>query len=230
MKETKEKIQKWIKQKVDGANATGVVIGMSGGIDSSVVAVLCNEVVDTLGLTIRCEVGPHDDESYADAHLIIDQFKIPHEHVYLDAGYNVVLDGITSFPDRFKDSPNVEMAKANLKSRLRMCTLYYVANAQDRLVIGTTNRTEMLLGYFTKGGDSQVDLEPVGALFKSDVWELAKELGIPEKIINKPPSAGLWEGQTDEGELGITYEELDRIFKMVDGSMHKKVMPDICRL
>jgi len=225
LKETKEKIQKWIKQKVDGTNATGVVVGMSGGIDSSVVAVLCNEVVDTVGLIMPCNSDKQDEK---DALSIIKQFGIKNCAVRLESTFTVLNASFHSFDEDI--SPHTALAQANLKSRLRMCTLYYYANAYDRLVIGTTNRTEMLLGYYTKGGDSQVDMEPIGALFKSDVRKLARELGIPDKIINKPPSAGLWEGQTDEGELGITYEELDRIFKMADDSMHKKVMPDICRL
>ena len=224
MKETKEKIQKWIKQKVEGANATGVVVGMSGGIDSSVVAVLCNEVVETLGLILPCR---GDDKDIIDAELVANDFNIEYEIIKLDEAH---IDLCQRLSIIIENNNRLDMSVANLKSRLRMCALYYTANATDRLVVGTTNRTEMLLGYFTKGGDSQVDLEPIGALFKSNVRELAKELNIPKEIINKPPSAGLWKGQTDEKELGITYEELDRIFKMVDGSMHKKVMPDICRL
>src|SRR5690606_5628013 len=103
-----------------------------------------------------------------------------------------------------------DMAVANLKPRLRMTTVYYVANTRNYLVAGTGNRSELTIGYFTKYGDGGVDLLPIGRLLKAEVRELARELGIPERIITKAPSAGLWAGQTDEGEMGFTYAELER--------------------
>jgi NAD+ synthase len=102
-----------------------------------------------------------------------------------------------------------ELAKANLKPRLRMASLYFVANTMNYLVAGTGNRSELLVGYFTKYGDGGVDLLPLGGLVKSEVRRLARELGVPERIITKPPSAGLWDGQTDETEMGFTYEALE---------------------
>ena len=107
------------------------------------------------------------------------------------------------------------MAKGNVKARIRMTWLYLIANDNDKLVIGTTNKSEFETGYFTKYGDGGVDFEPIGHLYKTEVFELARYLGIPERIIRKKPTAGLWEGQTDEGELGITYEILDETLKWI---------------
>ena len=105
----------------------------------------------------------------------------------------------------------MNLAIANLKPRLRMITLYYHANKMNYLVVGTGNKSEAVMGYCTKYGDAGVDLLPLGGLLKSQVRELAKEMGVPSEIIEKPPSAGLWAGQTDEEEMGITYEELDKV-------------------
>jgi NAD+ synthase len=99
---------------------------------------------------------------------------------------------------------------ANLKPRLRMATLYYIANSLEYLVAGTGNRCELTIGYFTKHGDGGVDVLPIGSLLKSDVRALAQDLGIPEAILQRPPSAGLWPGQSDEAEMGFSYAELER--------------------
>lgn len=105
---------------------------------------------------------------------------------------------------------------ANLKPRLRMMTLYYYSNRLDYLVVGSGNKSELMTGYFTKYGDGAVDVLPLGGLLKTEVRELGRQLGVPEEIMAKPPSAGLWSGQTDEGELNITYDELDRALGMVE--------------
>jgi NAD+ synthase len=110
------------------------------------------------------------------------------------------------------------LSAANLKARLRMIVLYYYANEHGRLVVGSSNKSELLTGYFTKYGDGGADLLPLGGLLKTQVQDLARALRIPSKIIDKPPSAGLWEGQTDEGEMGITYEELDRAILVLQGA------------
>nr|MCU0256832.1 NAD(+) synthase [Vicinamibacterales bacterium] len=138
---------------------------------------------------------------------------------------------------------SARLAQANLKPRLRMTTLYYVANRLNYLVAGTGNRTEIAIGYYTKYGDGGVDLLPLGALVKSEVRALARELGVPAPIIEKPPSAGLWIGQTDEGEMGFTYAELEdyllrgpdavapatvmKIERLVRASEHKRHLPPV---
>lgn len=110
-----------------------------------------------------------------------------------------------------------KIAQANIKPRLRMTMLYYMGHSfGNYLVAGTGNRSELAIGYFTKYGDGGVDFEPIGALYKAEVREIARFLGIPDKIINKPPSAGLWEGQTDEDEIGLTYDLLDEIIYRID--------------
>jgi len=134
-----------------------------------------------------------------------------------------------------------QLLRANIKPRLRMLTLYYSAQARNYLVLGTSNKSELSVGYATKHGDIGVDLQILGDLLKSEVYEIAKFLNIPEMILDKPPSGGLWEGQTDEGEMGFTYADLDnylatgqgsedviqRIQKMMHISQHKREMPPI---
>jgi NAD+ synthase len=117
------------------------------------------------------------------------------------------------------------MARANLKPRLRMMTLYYFANSRGYLVAGTDNKTESFTGYFTKYGDGGVDILPISHLLKRQVRAMARALGVPEEIITKPPSAGLWEGQTDEGEMGITYEELDTIIAGIESGHTESLDP-----
>jgi NAD+ synthase len=141
-----------------------------------------------------------------------------------------------------------EMAMANIKPRLRMAALYALAQTNSYLVAGTGNASELMVGYFTKYGDGGVDVEPLGNLYKWQVRGLAAELGVPQSIIDRPPSAGLWDGQTDEGELGMTYDELDaalvaisegeagdteptllsRVERLIAASAHKRAMPPAC--
>lgn len=214
----KEKIQTWIKTKVEESGAKGTVVGLSGGIDSSVVAVLCKSVVPTLGLIMPCHSVPSD---IRDALTLTEKFHISHDSLGLTEVFDLLIQELRG--------PN-KLADANLKSRLRMSVLYHYANVKNCLVVGTSNKTELLTGYFTKWGDGSADLEPLGDLYKTDVIKLAKELGIPKRIIEKPPSAGLWEGQTDEEDLGISYKELDRILKLIESTEHKRHMPEICKL
>jgi NAD+ synthase len=153
-----------------------------------------------------------------------------------------VFDGLLkTLPDDKVDPDARRLAQANIKARLRMLTLYYFANSLKYTVVGAANRDELAVGYFTKYGDGGVDIQPLGNLLKGEVKELAKFLGIPQEIINKPPSADLWEGQTDEGELGFSYDELDRylatgkasaeikkrIESMIASSEHKRQPPPV---
>ena len=121
-----------------------------------------------------------------------------------------------------------KLAASNIKPRLRMITLYYYAKLYNYIVVGTGNRSELEVGYFTKYGDGGVDILPLGGLVKTQVWELAKHLGVPDVIIRKPPSAGLWTGQTDESELGITYKQLDEV--ILTGKGDKRVIDEVNRL
>ena len=200
-----DKLVLWIRDKVLAAGLKGVVIGISGGLDSSVVAVLCHRAFgqSMLGLLMPCHSNQEDEQH---ALAVANKFSIPTKTVVLDAIYDTLLKVLPVD----KASATSQVAKGNLKARLRMLTLYFYANQLKYLVVGSGNRSELAVGYFTKHGDGSVDILPLGNLVKSQVKELASFLGIPQEIIDKPPSAGLWPGQTDEGELGLSYDELDR--------------------
>lgn len=237
MEELANKLIAWIRGQVSGAGLHGVVFGLSGGIDSAVVAVLCTRAFpeNCVGLVMPCYSSEIDIE---DARTVAGKFQIPVRTITLDEVYESLLGVL---PVSEFDPASRKLAEANLKPRLRMLTLYYLANRLGYLVVGTGNRSEISVGYFTKYGDGGVDILPLGNLVKSQVRELASHLGIPNEIIEKPPSAGLWEGQTDETEMGLTYEELDRyltsgeareaVRKKVDAMMtesaHKRATPVI---
>jgi NAD+ synthase len=201
-----EQISGWIGERVREAKAEGIVLGLSGGVDSSLTAALAKKALGdkVLGLLMPCHSDPTDLEH---ARLVATKFSIETE--YVDLG--LVFDRLTASLPRGSD-----LAVANLKPRLRMATLYYFANSRNYLVAGSGNKSELTVGYFTKYGDGGVDLLPLGDVLKYQVREMAHELGVPEEIIAKPPSAGLWPGQTDEGEMGITYDELDRTIAAIE--------------
>jgi NAD+ synthase len=201
-----EKLVSWIKERVAAAGSKGVVMGLSGGMDSSVAAVLCQRAFpqDMLGVIMPCHSSNQDVEH---AQALAQRFSIPVKTIVLDSTFDTLLKAL---PDEKVSAEISRLAQANLKARLRMLTLYYFANQRHYLVVGSSNRDERAIGYFTKYGDGGVDIQPLGSLLKGQVKELAQFLSIPRPIIDKPPSAGLWEGQTDEGELGLSYDELDR--------------------
>ncbi|MCK8828509.1 NAD+ synthase [Natroniella acetigena] len=208
-----ENLVSWIKKKVQEADCKGAVVGLSGGIDSSVTAVLAKKAFSDrmLGVIMPCVSNFQDQK---DAQLVAEQFGIETEIIDLTETYEKLIVKL----DAKHDS---KLALANIKPRLRMTTLYYYANLRNSLVVGTDNRSELKLGYFTKYGDGGIDLAPLGNLVKTEVKEVAKILGIPEQIISKPPSAGLWANQTDEAELGLSYEEIDRY--ILTGEADEKV-------
>ncbi len=237
----RKKIVNWLKKQVKASQAKGIVLGLSGGIDSAVVAALAKEAVgkdNVLALILPCHSQAQDME---DALLVSRELGITTETVDLSALYDAFIKAMPK---------GSRLALANLKPRLRMVTLYYFANTLNYLVCGTGNKSELLVGYFTKYGDGGTDLLPIGGLYKRDVRRLAAELRIPERIITKPPTAGLWPGQTDEGEMGITYNELDdilermekkrkqvfpraktdKVARMFKRSEHKRQGPMICKL
>jgi NAD+ synthase len=172
------------------------------------------------------------------ADLLANKFNIQTKSINLDACYDNL---IGTLPVESVDFNIRILAKANLKPRLRMIALYYMANQLGYLVVGSSNRSELTVGYFSKYGDGGADILLLGNLVKSQVRELARHLGIPTEIINKPPSAGLWKGQTDEQEMGITYEQIEqyltsgdigqeikeRIVGKIANSAHKRTMPPI---
>ena len=225
-------LSNWIRDTVLSANASGVVLGLSGGIDSAVAAAICKMAFphNTLCLIMPCYSNPLDEEH---ALLIAGKIGLKTEKVELSETFDVLSKqiGISN-----NDSKALQ---GNIKSRLRMLTLYYYAGKHNYLVLGPTNKSEFTIGYFTKYGDSAVDLMPLVSFTKKEIYEIAKFLNIPEEIVIKIPTAGLWEDQTDEDEMGMSYKELDefitsrkgdkktedRIQKMVTTSEHKRHFP-----
>ena len=243
-----DRIAAWLRERAEAASARGFILGMSGGIDSAVVARLCQMAMPdrVLGVIMPCYSGPQDER---DALIAADASGLPVARVDLASAYDAItLDITAASVDAARqgfttDAARVKLAQANVKPRLRMTTLYTMGTAAGLLVVGTGNRSEIAIGYYTKYGDGGVDLLPIGALVKSEVRELARELGVPAPVIDKPPSAGLWAGQTDEGEMGFTYDELQRfiesgassvpaetaarIQRLIDASDHKRALPPI---
>ena len=210
-----DEMSKWLYERVDTAGARGVVCGLSGGIDSACVAAVAKKTFadNMLCIVMPCHSVLRDQE---DARVVADTFSLPVKTVTLDSAFDAFMALM---------SDTSKMAEANVKARLRMITLYHHAQLLNYLVAGTGNKTELLMGYFTKYGDGGVDLLPLAGLYKRDVVRLAEVLGIPRAIIEKPPSAGLWPGQTDEQEMGITYPELDHILSAIN-SGEKTDLPE----
>lgn len=212
-----QKLCDWMEDKVTTAKAKGIVLGLSGGLDSAVVAALSIRRFsqNTLAIIIPCHSLEAD---ISDALDFINKFNISYKIIDLSKVYDPLIHLLN---DKKKER-SFKLAEANIKPRLRMITLYYFANKLNYLVVGTGNKSELSIGYFTKYGDGGADILPLGNLLKSQVRELAEYLGIPKKIIDKPPSAGLWEGQTDEEEIGISYEQLDKYLKT--GKLKNKII------
>jgi NAD+ synthase len=237
VKALKLRIADWISEKVREAGADGAVVGLSGGVDSSAVAALAKLALGdhVLGVLMPCHSRGEDEKH---AKRFAEKIGIKTEYVDLGPVFDKLLEIVPA---------SEGMAAANVKPRLRMTTLYYFANLHNYLVLGTDNRAELMLGYFTKYGDGGVDLLPLASLYKHQVRQLAHELGVPKGIIDKPPSAGLWSGQTDEAEIGMSYDDVDKVLEgiekgetggleaaklekikgMIKGSEHKRRLPDI---
>lgn len=184
------------------SSSSGFVIGLSGGIDSGVAATLCVRAAGcdhVQGFFLPSAVTPAQDAD--DVTLLAEFLQIP-----------VLTIPITPFIDQYRMMPGFTETSylvGNLMARTRMTILYYYANQMNRLVCGTSNYTEYVLGYCTKYGDNAADVQPIIHLQKSEVWSLAEHLGLPLRLIEKTPSAGLWHNQTDENELGMKYEVID---------------------
>ncbi|WP_405275348.1 NAD+ synthase [Methanobrevibacter sp.] len=204
LEKTKSDIIEFIQSKVNEANSDGIAIGLSGGIDSTLVAYLACEAVgpdNVFGITMPSATTPTEDNIHG-------------SEVAQNLGMNykqIAIDSILKEYLSLTQLDNNNLAIGNLKARIRMSVLYYYANYKNYLVIGTGNKSEILIGYFTKHGDGACDMEPIGDLYKSEVFKLSEYLNISEEILNKPPRAGLWEGQSDEDEIGMSYDLLDKI-------------------
>jgi NAD+ synthase len=203
-------ITQFIKSEVRKRESEGVVMGMSGGVDSSVAACFAVNALGAervFGLILPdSSVTPKND--IVDAEKLAKKLRIKYKIIQVGKAKNQILRSL----------PNNKLARANLLVRLRMSILYYYAALMNRLVLGTGNKSELRLGYFTKYGDAAVDLMPIGDLYKSEVRELAEFMQVSSKITTKRSSARLWRGQTTEGEIGLAYEKIDSILKQLDNS------------
>lgn len=199
----RERIVTFIRQEFARAGFSKAVLGVSGGVDSALVAALAAEALGAPN--VYAMILPYrtsNPESEAHARLVIEQLGLPYERFEITPMVEPLIA---------RDPAMDERRKGNIMARCRMIVLYDQSAAINGLVLGTSNRTETLLGYFTLYGDGAAAIKPIAHLYKCQVRQLARAVGIPEVIIQKAPSADLWAGQTDEGDLGFTYDEADQI-------------------
>lgn len=197
----------FIADQIAKAGAKGAVLGLSGGIDSALSAYLSAEALGAQNvLAVRMPYRTSSESSMTDAEAVIADLGIPSITV-------PITDMADALIHQFPDISNVR--RGNIMARMRMVVLYDQSAARGLLPMGTSNKTEFLLGYSTIYGDSGVALQPIADLYKAQVRQLARAVGVPEQIIDKPPSADLWEGQTDEGELGFTYNDVDQVLYLL---------------
>ena len=214
-----ERIAGWMRRQLTASGAHGFVVGLSGGVDSAVVARLAQLAAPghVLAAILPCHSDPEDER---DAALVAEHFSLPTVQVDLSPAYDTLIAAVQPplqrLPEQMRmpagaaDPLRARVPLANIKPRLRMTAIYFYATSLNYLVAGTGNRSELSIGYFTKYGDGGVDLLPLGQLLKSEVRALARELKVPAAIVDRTPSAGLWIGQTDEDDLGFTYADLER--------------------
>jgi NAD+ synthase len=221
LEERRERITEFIASVVDDAGAEGAVIGLSGGIDSTLTAHLA---VEALGAdAVRGLVMPSEantETNMSDAERVAEGLEIEYDVVAIQPIVEAFEDAYPvddPLEERIETDP-LRTALGNVAVRTRGVLNYFVGNAENRVVLGTGNRSEALTGYFTKYGDQAVDCNPIGNLYKFQVRQLAAHVGVPEDLVTKPPSAEMWQGQTDEAEMGLTYDTLDAILMLhVDG-------------
>ncbi|MFH1257771.1 MAG: NAD+ synthase [Candidatus Micrarchaeota archaeon] len=201
-KKDEQQLVSSIRKYFHGAGKKKAVIGISGGVDSALVCYLACKAL-----------GPQNVFAYHLPYVQNERDGRDAENLAKMLGANFKQIDIRRAVDTLTDTykPSTRIASGNIRVRARMMALFTFAHMHEGLVIGTGNRTELLLGYFTKFGDGGCDVLPIGNYYKTQVWEMAKLSGLPEHIINKVPSAGMWEGQTDEKEIGVTYSEIDKI-------------------
>lgn len=203
----------FLKNEVEKTGLNKVTVGLSGGLDSAVVAILCKEA---FGDNLNCVLMPSQFSSQSStdhAIEVCEKFNIRYEIISIEP----MVSGF------IKNMNEDKLRIGNFSARMRMSVLYDVSSREKSLVVGTSNKSELLLGYGTIFGDIACAINPIGEIYKSDEFEFAKLLGVPESILNKAPSADLWEGQSDEEELGYSYKHMDEVLKlMVDETKSKE--------
>ena len=250
LNDAKQRIATFIKRKVAEAGADGVVIGLSGGIDSAVVAYQCVEALGSRRVLslIMPDLRVTPEEDIKDAKMIADELCIEQRTIDIAPIHRSFVKNLESN----------RLAEGNLRARIRMSLLYYHANTMNRLVAGTGDRSELLLGYYTKFGDGGVDILPIADLYKTEVRRLGEILGIKRRIISKRSSPRLWSGQLAETDIGLPYDVVDDVLKLhfdngadaktigsklkvkrslvesllsrYTATSHKRMLPEICHL
>ena len=204
-KNIKEQLQEFLKTELAKTGLDRVTVGLSGGLDSAVVAILCKE---TFGDNMSCVLMPSQfssKESIDDAVELCEKFNIKYE-----------IKSIAPLVDAYMENMDEDRLRiGNFSARMRMSVLYDTSSRDNSIVVGTSNKSELLLGYGTIFGDIACAINPIGEMYKSDEFEFAKYLGVTDAIINKKPSADLWEGQSDEEELGYSYKQMDEVLKLL---------------
>ncbi len=210
-------IESFIGHALESSGRRGIVLGMSGGVDSALVAKLCADAVGPERVLAVAMPERKGDGEETDARAYAKELGIAFRVID-------IAPFVASFEAGLKPKRGDRVARGNLRARARMMVWYYIANTEDLVVMGTGNKSELLTGYFTRYGDGGVDFLPIGDLYKTQVWAMARHLKIPKKIVDKTPTAGLWPGQTDEGELGIAYAELDRVLLGIELQMEPEAI------
>lgn len=201
--ELKNRVE-FIKRMLKESGATGIVFGNSGGKDSALVGILCKKACDnTVGVMLPCQSKRNFGEDMEDAGEVAEKFSIKTRIVNLSDVKEMIVEKLE------RNTQLSDTALTNIAPRIRMITLYAIAASENRLVAGTSNRSERYMGYFTKWGDGACDFNPIGDLTVRETYEFLRYLEAPENIMSKAPSGGLYEGQTDEQEMGISYEKID---------------------
>ena len=230
-------IAAWLKARLDASGADRFVLGLSGGIDSAVVAGLCARAAGPERVLAVIMPSASNPDDAASAQSVAEAFGITAITVDLtdaangvyatvssaEAALGTLLNGVASEDVLARE----QLATANVRPRLRMITLYYLANLTRGVVVGTGNKTEISIGYFTKYGDGGVDLLPIADLYKREVRAVAAAIGVPQGVIDRPPSAGLWQGQTDEAEIGLSYDQLDETLAAIERGDTSRIDPRV---
>jgi len=208
-----EQLEEKIRQYVHQSQTNGVIVGLSGGIDSAVVYRLCLRALVPHSALVYSAYLPDRFSTEENKKLVEKIAKHPFTMNHFEKNIEPISEAFMD--DDLIGYEGNKVTQGNLRSRIRMVELYRIANAHNLLVVGTTNKTEAYLGYYTKYGDGGVDFEPIGDLYKKEVYTIGEYLELPKEVLTKPPSAGLWKGQTDEEELGYSYDHLDDMVRVL---------------
>lgn len=204
-----QNIDKFIKNKIENAKAKGVILGLSGGIDSALIATLCKKALNENVFALLMPTKFSNQENLNDALMLCEELKLEYKIIEIQN----ILD---AFLDKSENIDKIRMG--NFAARIRMSLLYDYSALKNALVVGTSNKSELLLGYGTIYGDLACAFNPIGDLYKSEIYELAKYLNLHENFIKKAPSADLWENQSDEKDLGFSYELIDKGLKALENN------------